>query len=428
MAIRKPLFIKPLALGTIATGNETAGYPAANIGRHKSIGLTWKSTGASNVWARGQMAASASIDFCALVSANALSGTKYRLRLGASQAAVDGGSVDIASAANVTVASKEGGWWTVTKSGGVNGTYDAAAVSATGFAGNFVLAIKPAQITGLAYIGMNADPNTNNSNSGIDYAFALNGTTAQANNNGTGGSSTTISASSYLFLVRIGTSLTLRYGTSEDYTAATTLQTYTTSATLYFDSSISTASNAYDVRLYDQTNVPTYDSGQQTFISPAITRSDGLYHSHLEMNAAATATWWRIDIIGHTGDFQVSNLVLGRKIEPSRFFNFDWEYGIEDLGGGDFNRFGVFDEEPGIVLRTIAFTLAWQTEAEFEDSFRPMIEAVGKRGLIYLVFDPEATTYRQARTFMGVFGKPPFARGVRKPRTFSQDYMLRSYI
>lgn len=427
--IRKPLFIKPLDLGTIATGNETAGYPASHLNRHKAIGLTWKSTGNSNVWARGQMTSAGTIDFAAIVSANALAGTKYRLRLGASQAAVDGGSVDISNAANTTVTSKEYGWWTVRKTGGVNGTYDAAAVSATSFAGDFVLTIKPAQLTGTAHIGMNADPNTNNSNSGIDYGFVIATTTATANNNGASGSSTTISAATYLFLVRSGTTLTLRYGTSEDYTAATTLQTYSAvSTTLYFDCSIQTANNAYDVRLLNPAAIPVYDSGVQTFISPSITREDGLYHSHLEMGAQVSAAWWRIDITGHTGDFQAAALVLGRKIEPSHFYNYDHEYGAEDLGSGDFNRWGVFDEEPGIILRTVDFTLAWQSEAEYEASFRPLIETTGKRGFVYIAFDPEPSTYRQARTYMGVFGKVPFARGVRKGRTFTQDYQIRSII
>jgi hypothetical protein len=262
--IRKPLFIKPLDLGTIATGNETAGYPASHLNRHKAIGLTWKSTGNSNVWARGQMTSAGTIDFAAIVSANALAGTQYRLRLGTSQAEVDG--------------------------------------------------------------------------------------------------------------------------------------------------------------------TAPYDSGVQTFISPSITREDGLYHSHLEMGAQVSATWWRIDITGHTGDFQAAALVLGRKIEPSHFYNYDHEYGAEDLGSGDFNRWGVFDEEPGIILRTVDFTLAWQSEAEYEASFRPLIETTGKRGFVYIAFDPEPSTYRQARTYMGVFGKVPFARGVRKGRTFTQDYQIRSII
>lgn len=264
MAIRKPLFIVPLDLGTITTGNETAGYPAANLNRPKAIGLTWKSTGAANVWVRGDLGANKDIDFCSIVSANALAGTTIRVRLGDTQAEVDG----------------------------------------------------------------TAD----------------------------------------------------------------------------------------------------YDSTAVAFISPSITREDGLYHSHLELPSVQTKRWFRIDIAGHTGDFQAANLVLGKKIEPSGFYNFEWAIGIEDLGGLEISRYGVFDEEVGSIMRTLEFSLGWQTEAEFETNFRPMMEKLGTRGIIYLCFDPDPTIYRQAKTYMGVFSKPPYARSARKPQTYSQDFQILSYI
>lgn len=264
MPIRKPIFIRPLDLGTLTTGNETAGFPAANLNRHKAIGLTWKTTGASNVWIRGNLGAARSIDFCSIISANALAGTSIRLRLGDTQAEVDG----------------------------------------------------------------TAD----------------------------------------------------------------------------------------------------YDSGALPFISPSIVREDGLYHSHLELPAVQNKQWFRIDITGHTGDFQASNLVLGQKVEPSGFYNFEWELGVEDLGNIEFSRWGVIDEEDGVIFRTLSFTLGWQTEAEFEAHFRPMMERLGRRGIIYLCFDPDPTTYRQAKTYMGVFQKSPYARSHRKPQTYSQDFEILSFI
>lgn len=260
----KPFFVVPLDLGTIATGNQASGFPVTNLNRRKAIGLTWKSSGNTNLWARGSFGATRSIDFCSLLEANALPGTTIRLRLGTTQAQVDG--------------------------------------------------------------------------------------------------------------------------------------------------------------------TAPYDSGTLTFINPSITREDGLYHSHLELPSVQNASWWRIDIGGHTGDFQAASLVLGQKITPSRFYNLDFEYGIEDLGSAEFTRWGVLDEEPGLIFRTVSFTLAWQTEAEFEASFRPMIEKLGKRGIVYLCFDSEATAYRQARTYFGILSKPPFAKGVRKPKTFSQEFTMLSMI
>lgn len=173
-----------------------------------------------------------------------------------------------------------------------------------------------------------------------------------------------------------------------------------------------------------------YDSGALDFISPtpSPTPPDGLYHSHLELADAETASWFRIDITGHTGAFEAAAIVLGRKIEPSRFYDWDREFGVEDLGQGKFTPWGVFDEEPGLVFRTLDFTLGWVSEDEFFDSFEPMIRALGTRGVVYVVFDPEATSRRQRNTYMGVLKKPGFARGVRKPATFTQDYSIISVI
>lgn len=260
----KPFFVVPLNLGTITTGNEASGYSAAFLQRRKTIGLTWKSIGNTSLWVRGNFGSALPVDFMSLISANALPGTQIRLRLGSTQAAVDG-------------------------------------------------------------------------------------------------------------------------------TAA-------------------------------------YDSGAVPFINPAITREDGLYHSHLELPSVQTYQWWRIDITGHTGDFQAANLVLGQKMTPGRFYNQDFEYGARDLGDLAFGRFGVVDETPGAVLRTIGFTLGWTTEAEFETLFRPMIEKIGRRGLVFCCFDPTATVYRQARTYLGVLDKLPFARGIRKPNTFTMDWLIVSLI
>lgn len=260
----KPNFVIPLDLGTIATGNETAGYPAANLNRMKAIGLTWKSTGNTNLWVRGQFSAARAIDFCSIVAANALPGTTIRLRLGSSQAAVDG-------------------------------------------------------------------------------------------------------------------------------TAA-------------------------------------YDSGAVAFINPSITREDGLYHSHLELPSVQTYQWWRIDIGGHTGDFQAAMLVLGQKVTPTKFYNLDFEYGVTDLGEMNWGRFAVPDETPGAIMRTATFTLGWVSETEFETSFRPMMEKLGGRGIVHIAFDPTANIYRQAKTYMGVFGKLPYARGIKKPGTYSMDFQIKSFI
>lgn len=263
--IRKPLFIKPLDLGAITASAANSGHPVFALNRHKAIGVTWQADATSGLWARGKFDTTQTVNFAAMVAANAQVGTTIQLRLGNTQADVDGSSAP-------------------------------------------------------------------------------------------------------------------------------------------------------------------YDSGALTFINPAIMREDDLYHSHLEMASPVAALWWRIDIGGHTGSFEASSLILGQSIEPSRFYNYDWQYGVRDLGTMDFTRYGVLDEEPGVIFRTVEFTLGWVSEAEYEASFRPLVENAGKRGIVYVVFDPQPSSYRQARTFMGVLDKPPFAKGIRKPRTFELDWSIVSMI
>lgn len=269
MAIQKPIFVIPHDLGTIESGNVLAGYSANHLNRHKAIGLAWRTDGNSNIWARGDFGETKTVEFWAVLSANAQAGTQMRLRLGPTQDAVDG------------VGSPPPG---------------------------------------------------------------------------------------------------------------------------------------------------TYDSTAVDFISPSITREDGKYHSHYELETSMNVRWWRLDITGHTGDFEASMLILGEKVIPTRYYNLDFQFGVQDLGSVDITRFGVVNEEPGVIFRTVEFTLGWQTEAEFEASFRPMMERLGSRGVVYCCFDPDATTYRQAKTYFGWLRKPPFAKGIRKPQTYEQEFSILSMI
>lgn len=192
------------------------------------------------------------------------------------------------------------------------------------------------------------------------------------------------------------------------------------------------AATTFRLRLGDnQTEVDgtaDYDSGAQDFITPSITRDDGLYNAFWELDATYTKQWWRLDIGSHSGAFQAPFLILGKKIQPSRFYDFDTEFSTEDTGKAQFARNGVWDEDPGQVLRTLKMTLNWMTEAEWEDEMGPMLETVGTTQPVYLCFDPAETTYRQRRTYYGRFEKAPYARGRRKPGTFGGEFDLISVI
>ncbi|MGF7152597.1 hypothetical protein [Novosphingobium gossypii] len=262
--IKKPIFVDPVPLGTVAVSSAQAGHAASALGRLETMGLTWRSSGTGAIWARGMFEEEKAIDFLAIISANAQPGTTYRLRLGATQAEVDGAA--------------------------------------------------------------------------------------------------------------------------------------------------------------------PYDSGALPFISPAITRDDGLYHSFLRLAAPVSTLFWRIDVEGHTGAFEAGGIVMGEAIEPARFYDRDFERGIEPLGGVDINRFGVPSTTLGVTLRTLLFTLSWLGEAEYEETFAPLTYRLGTSLPLYCCFDPGETPWRQNRTYLGFLGRAPFARGSAKPRTMAMELQIRSLI
>lgn len=182
---------------------------------------------------------------------------------------------------------------------------------------------------------------------------------------------------------------------------------------------------------------PAYDSGTIDFISPFDGNTDNfiveaqgdayaLFHSHLELPTEQVRRYWRIDITGHTGDFEAAHLVLGKKITPARFYDQDFEQGLKDLGALEISRFGVVNEQAGLIFRTLKLKFGWISEDEYESMFRPLVEALGTRGVAFWCLDPAPTLYRQARTYFGWLTEPPFATGAPKPRTYSQDYSILS--
>ena len=88
--LAKPFVVVPLPLGAIATGNALVQNPADHLAEFDTIGMTWRSSGNTNLWVRGDFGAALPVDFMSLVWANAVPATTIRLRLGDTQAEVDG--------------------------------------------------------------------------------------------------------------------------------------------------------------------------------------------------------------------------------------------------------------------------------------------------------------------------------------------------
>lgn len=144
---------------------------------------------------------------------------------------------------------------------------------------------------------------------------------------------------------------------------------------------------------------PTYDSGFSTLISPAVTGRDS-YNGFLSI-AAQTFRYVSIRIDTHSGVFEAAKLVIGTRIAPTNYYETDWEAGPEDLGALSLTRSGVPEVITGRVLRRLGFKLAWLSEAEHDATIQPMLRRLGRRNPVLLCFDPDATVYRQERTYFG---------------------------
>lgn len=242
MAIQKPFAVIPHPLGEMVAGNALPARSPAHLGEFENPGLIWQTDGNTNVWVRGDFGEDRVVNFCAMLSANALPGTEIRLRLGDTQAEVDG--------------------------------------------------------------------------------------------------------------------------------------------------------------------TAPYDSTALDFISPSITRTDGRYGSHLDTGSDITARWWRIDITGHTGDFQAMALVLGKKATFSNYYNDKgFEFGQVDTGTLELGRFGVATKESGLKYRTLGMDMGWMTDSDRANVFQPLRDQIGVTGMALWCFDPDATVQRQDKTYFGFLRK-----------------------
>jgi hypothetical protein len=155
-----------------------------------------------------------------------------------------------------------------------------------------------------------------------------------------------------------------------------------------------------------------YRSGTQTLITPAVT-GRSTYHWHWELPNVVNRRYASIIISGHTGAFESVFLVMGKKVSAARYYEPEWESGPEDFSTISFSRNGVPEIASGVSFRSKAFTLGWLTEAEFEKKFQPLLQSLGRTNPVFLSFDPEATTYRQARTYFGTMRDTSRVRKVR---------------
>ena len=152
---------------------------------------------------------------------------------------------------------------------------------------------------------------------------------------------------------------------------------------------------------------PAFSTAPAPLITPAVTGRDR-YHGFLSF-APQTYRYMALRTDTHSGVFEASILAAGQRIGPSKYYEPEWETGPEDLGTLAYGRNGVPEIADGATLRRLGFTTAWMTEAEHETIFQPLLQRLGRRGSVLCCFDPEATIYRQGRTYFGTMadqGRP----------------------
>lgn len=166
-----------------------------------------------------------------------------------------GSPADVVNNANTTVTPLGGGEYTIEKTAGTDGAYDASAVSTTSFSGDFLLRARlltEGANSNLTMVGMNSDPLADNNYASIDYAWAW------AHGSDTwwiyqGGTMILqfLAPATYVWIWRQGTSLKMGRGATLADAAASPDQSLTSSATLYFDSSLWSTGDKFEIYLSD---------------------------------------------------------------------------------------------------------------------------------------------------------------------------------
>lgn len=165
-------------------------------------------------------------------------------------------AVAIANRNNTAVTYRGGGVYEIEKTAGAVDTYDASATSSASIAGDFVLRLRNLAGSRQFIGGVNSDPTTNDSFNSIDFGalYFVGSNIWGCYENGTGVVTGLTETAKYFWIWRTGT--TLGYGRGDDLATAQASpdRTTTSSATLYFDSSIDRLNDRFEALLYE---IPT---------------------------------------------------------------------------------------------------------------------------------------------------------------------------
>jgi hypothetical protein len=168
----------------------------------------------------------------------------------------------------------------------------------------------------------------------------------------------------------------------------------------------------------------------QPIRTPAATNYSERYHEHREIASVINARYVLAAIDPASGvEFSAAHIIIGKKIEFSRFYNKGHGMGSEDFGSFEMTANGIPNITDGAILRTLKFDMSNLTKAEFMLKYQPLIAAVKTTKPVYICFDPQADEYRQSNTYFGWLKPPGFATiGEIKPGAYSQSFEMLSQI
>jgi hypothetical protein len=154
--------------------------------------------------------------------------------------------IAIVNRAYTNVTALGGGVHRIAKTGGFDGSFDAAAVSVAGIAGDFAMRARRVGASGRLMIGVSANPDEDTGYMGLDYALEYTDGVLEIFERGNYRAYNN-SVESFVWIERIGTTLNYKCGPLRK-TSAVMRSVTNVSATLFFDSSLVTPGVAVDVR------------------------------------------------------------------------------------------------------------------------------------------------------------------------------------
>lgn len=102
-----------------------------------------------------------------------------------------------------------------------------------------------------------------------------------------------------------------------------------------------------------------------------------------------------------TSSITVARVVIGKRIQLHRNFQFGAAFGVRDLGSVDWSARGVLLRRRGVKLRSTGLSFPHAHRDEVEAKVNPLLERIGNTDCICLVTDPDAHAQRQNRMYFG---------------------------